>query len=139
MIQRIQTLWLFLVSACAFSTLKLSFYSGNKAGTNNIKQFLSLNATTNIFVMIITVTIAMAALVLIFLYKNRKRQLLVTLATFAASIINIVLYFSETRKFIEGNYDITAIISFSIPVFLLLAARGIYKDEKLIKSVDRLR
>jgi hypothetical protein len=32
-----------------------------------------------------------------------------------------------------------AVIYFAIPVFLLLALWGIRKDEKLIKSMDRLR
>ena len=38
MIQRVQTIWLLLASACAFLSLKLSFYSGNKL-INNVKEF----------------------------------------------------------------------------------------------------
>jgi hypothetical protein len=139
MIQRIQTLWLLAASACGFATLKLSFYSGNKLDATNVKQFLPLNAMTNTLLTVLTVCVAAACLVLIFLYKDRKRQLLVTLATFAVSIINIVLYFTEIKKFVEGNYDITAILTFLVPVFLLLASWGIYKDERLIKNADRLR
>ncbi len=139
MIQRIQTLWLLAASICGFATLKLSFYSGNKLDVTNVKQFEPLNATTNNLLMVLTACVAAAALVLIFFYKDRKRQLLVTLAATVLSIINIILYFTEIKKFVEGNFDITAIFAFLVPVFLLFAARGIYKDEKLIKSVDRLR
>lgn len=139
MIQRIQTLWLLAASICGFATLKLSFYSGNKLDATNVKQFVPLNATTNTILMVLTACVAAAALVLIFFYKDRKTQLLVTLAATVLSILNIVLYFTEIKKFVEGNYDITSVLAFLVPLFLLLAARGIYKDEKLIRSVDRLR
>jgi magnesium-transporting ATPase (P-type) len=139
MIQRIQTLWLLAASICGFATLKLSFYSGNKLDATNVKQFVPLNATTNNLLMVLTACVAAAALVLIFFYNDRKRQLLVTLVATVLSIINIILYFTEIKKFVEGNYDITAVFAFLVPVFLLFAARGIYKDDKLVKSVDRLR
>jgi hypothetical protein len=35
--------------------------------------------------------------------------------------------------------DLTSLLAFAIPVFLVFAARGIWKDEQLVKSVDRLR
>lgn len=139
MIQRIQTLWLLAASICGFATLKLSFYSGNKLDATNVKQFVPLNATTNTILMVLTACVAAAALVLIFFYKDRKTQLLITLAATVVSIVNIILYFAEIKKFVEGNYDITSVLAFLVPLFLLLAARGIYKDEKLIRSVDRLR
>jgi hypothetical protein len=55
------------------------------------------------------------------------------------SIINIVLYITELKKFSSGNMSLAAILALAIPVFLLLAIRGIWKDEKLVKSLDRLR
>lgn len=140
MIQRIQTIWLLLASAAAFLTMKFSFYSGNKL-VNNVKQFILLDARESLALTILTVAVAIASLVLVFLYKDRKRQLLITLATAVVSIINIIVYLAETKKFVpnEGNYDLTAVLTFVIPVFLFLAARGIRRDEKLVKSVDRLR
>ncbi len=140
MIQRVQTLWLLAASVCAFLTLKFSFFSGNKMA-NNVKQFVPLNGLENIVLTILTVAVAVAALVLIFLYKDRKKQLWLALATALVSVINVALYFSETKKYLpgEGNYDLTAVLAFVIPVFLLLAVRGIYRDEKLVKSVNRLR
>ncbi|WP_153799428.1 DUF4293 domain-containing protein [Foetidibacter luteolus] len=140
MIQRVQTLWLLAASACAFLTLKLSFYSGNKL-VENKPLFSSLTAMNNIPILILTVAVAIAALVIIFLYKDRKMQIRLTLATAVISILIVVLYFLQTKKFIpdQGNYDFTAFFPFLVPVFLFLAARGIYRDQKLIKSVDRLR
>ncbi|HRI20814.1 MAG TPA: DUF4293 family protein, partial [Panacibacter sp.] len=51
----------------------------------------------------------------------------------------IALYFSAMDNYLEGRIDLTSVFAFAVPVFLLLAARGIYKDEKLVKSADRLR
>ncbi len=140
MIQRVQSLWLLAASACAFLTLKFSFFSGNKL-INNQKIFLSLTAVTNILLLILTIAVAIASLVIIFLYKDRKMQIRLDIVTAIIAILNIVLYFSETKKFLpnEGKYDITAFLPFLVPICLILAAKGIYKDQKLIKSVDRLR
>lgn len=138
MLQRIQTVWLLIASALGFATLKFSFFSGNKL-VENVKQFVSLNAKENIFILIVTIAIAVAALVTIFLYKDRKMQLKITIGILLVSILNIVLYYLQTKNFIEGNTDLTSLLTFAIPVFLILAARGIWKDEQLVKSVDRLR
>ncbi len=140
MLQRIQTIWLLLAATAALITLKFSFYSGNKIA-DNVKQFVKLTAMENMILMILTVAVAVAALVTIFFYKDRKMQLKITLATFVLSVINIVLYFTEIGKFIpkEGTYSITSVVALAVPVLLLLAARGIWKDEQLVKSTDRLR
>ena len=61
------------------------------------------------------------------------------MAAAALGIINIIIYFTELKKFVSGNMSLTAILVFAIPIFLILAVNGIYKDEKLVKSLDRLR
>jgi drug/metabolite transporter (DMT)-like permease len=140
MLQRIQTVWLLIASALGFATLSnnISFYSGNKL-VENVSKFVPLTAREIIFILILTVSIAVAALVTVFLFKDRKMQLKVTLGVFAVSLINIGLYYLQTKNYIEGKMDLTSLASFAIPVFLVLAARGIWKDEQLVKSVDRLR
>jgi len=139
MIQRIQTLWLTLAAIAALLTLKFSFYSGNKTDATKVKKWIELTATTNFIILVLTVGIAVTAIIVIFLYKDRKMQFRLTLLSLAISILTLILYYNETKKFTEGNPDITALISLIIPVFLFFAARGIYKDDKLIKSADRLR
>mgnify|MGYP001016442623 CR=1 FL=1 len=140
MLQRIQTVWLLIASALSFATLSnsISFYSGNKL-VENVSRFVPLTARENIFILILTVSIAVAALVTVFLFKDRKMQLKVTLGVFAVSIANIGLYYLQAKNYVEGKMDLTSLASFAIPVFLLMAARGIWKDEQLVKSVDRLR
>ncbi len=51
----------------------------------------------------------------------------------------IFLYFRETQKFSQGNFNIWAILHILIIVFLILAARGIYKDSKLIKESNQVK
>jgi hypothetical protein len=139
MIQRIQSIWLLLAVVAAILTFKLSFYSGNMIGPDQLKVFKSLLAPSNIAILVITVAIGVIALVAVFLYKNRVLQMRLTLAALVLSLLNIVLYYNQTLRFAEGNFDLTALISLAIPVFLVLAVKGVYNDQKLVKSLDRLR
>lgn len=135
MIQRVQTLWLLAASICGFATLKMPFYVGS-VGATAAEEF---TATTNMLLMILTVAGSIIALVDIFLYNNRPLQLKIGLAGFAISVLNIILYFVYTKKYDTGAIALSAIFSFAIPVFFLMAIIAIRKDEKLVKSVDRLR
>lgn len=139
MIQRLQTIWLLIAAVCAILTYDLAFYSGVKLSENNIKQFVELNALADIIIMVLTGLVALICLVSMFLFKNRKMQLRLTIVALLASIANLVIYFKETAEFTDGNILLTSIFSFIIPFFLVMAARGIYQDEKLVKSMDRLR
>ncbi len=139
MIQRLQTIWLLLAAAAAFLTLRFSFYSGNIIAENDIRIFEPLNATSNLVVMTLTAILGGTSLIAVFLFKNRKLQMRLCILDLLISLLNLFLYFREVRKYAEGNYNLTSIFAFIIPVLLMLAFRGIYKDEKLVKSLDRLR
>jgi Mg2+ and Co2+ transporter CorA len=138
MIQRIQTLWLLLTAACAFISLKLPFYTGNVM-ENQSSVFKSLTASSSLLINIITVIIGVFAIVFIFLFKNRKRQLWLTFLLFVLTILQIVLLYFQTSSFVQGTWAISILIYIALPILLILAMRGIYKDEQLVKSVDRLR
>ncbi len=135
MIQRIQTLWLLLSTVASLASLRFSFFSG----INKDNLFSVLNGLSNFVLLIVTVAVAVAAFMGIFLYKKRKLQMQVVVVALLLQIGIIAYYFIQTQQFKEGNYNLTSIFSFAIPVFLLLALLGIRKDEKLIKSMDRLR
>jgi hypothetical protein len=141
MIQRLQSVWLLLAAAAAFCSLKFSFYSGNMITANQPKAYTSLTAQSNLLLLILTAGVGIASLIAIFLYKNRKLQLRIVLLTLIVSLLNIAIYFSETQKFVagEGKFDLTAVFAIFIPILLLFAIRGIRRDEKLVKSLDRLR
>lgn len=139
MIQRLQSIWLLLAATAAFLTLRFSFYSGNVIAENDIRIFEPLNATSNLVLMILTALLGGATLVAVFLFKDRKMQMRICITCLLISLVNLFLYFREVKRYAEGNFNLTSIFSFIIPVLLILAFRGIYKDEKLVKSLDRLR
>jgi hypothetical protein len=132
MIQRIQTIWLLFATACAFISLRTSFYISTVPPVH-------FTGTTDMLILILSVIIGTIALVDIFLFKNRSLQLKITIADLALSILVIALYFMDLKKYSGGGFALTAAIVFLIPVLLFLACRGIYRDQKLVKSADRLR
>jgi uncharacterized protein DUF4293 len=138
MIQRIQSIWLLLAAAAAFASLQFPFYNGLiEAG----KPLVYVTGQSNLLLLILTAGVGLASLIAIFLYKNRKLQSRIALIALLVSIINLVLFFMQTQKYLpgQGNYNLTAIFAIVIPIFLIMAMRGIKKDEKLVKSLDRLR
>ena len=139
MIQRIQTVWLFLAALFAAFTYKFPFYTGNVVNKENVQVFEKLVASSSFLVLIFTAALIGGTIYTIFMYKNRKQQMGLTAAAAGLSIINIILYFTELRKFISGNMSLTSVLALAIPVFLVLAINGMWKDEKLVKSLDRLR
>jgi peptidoglycan/LPS O-acetylase OafA/YrhL len=136
MIQRIQSIWLLLASACAFLSLKFSFYDGTYAVNNEYHQ---LTGTDNIQLLLTTCLLGALALFTIFLFKNRKLQLRLCIAGILLNVLLVVLYFIETKDFNKGTYNIAALLPAAIVIFFFLAARGISSDEKLVKGSDRLR
>ena len=140
MIQRLQSIWLLLAAAAAFCSLQFAFYSGNMIIENQSKR-VELTAQSNLLLLILTAGVGIASLIAIFLYKNRKMQLRIVLITLLVSILNLVLFFMQTKKFApgEGSYSLTAVFAIFIPILLFFAVRGIRRDEKLVKSLDRLR
>jgi hypothetical protein len=139
MIQRIQSLWLLAAALCAALTFKYPFYTGNKQTGENVTELNQLLASSNFFLLILSAVLTAGCVVLIFLYKNRKRQLWLTLTAFVISVINLIIYFSQIKKFVTGTFALSAVFVLLLPLLLALAARGIWKDEQLVKSLDRLR
>src|SRR5258706_2042545 len=139
MLQRMQSVWLLLAAICACLTIKFSFCSGNIVVGGQPAVFQSLTAGFNIWILIVTIALVCIAAIDIFLYKNRKLQGRLAILGILFSVLNIYLYYNQTHKFLIGNYDLTAVLAIAIPIFFFLAVRGIYRDQKLIKSLDRLR
>lgn len=96
-------------------------------------------ATTTIPLVVLDVALAVGALITIFLYKDRRLQIRIVLIGIILSLGLLYLYYHETLDFVEGNFSLSAAFTIAIPIFLFLAARGIRKDQKLIKNMDRLR
>ena len=136
MIQRIQSLWLLVASAVAFLTFKLSFYSGTRLPDN---LYLPVNATYNFLLMTTTILLGVLTLITIFLFKTRVVQLRLSIVAILLDLLLIFLYFDAIGDFAQGEFAITAALHIIIIVSLIFAAKGINKDEKLIRDSNRLR
>ena len=139
MIQRIQTVRLFLAALFAALTYKFPFYTGNVINKEKVQVYEDLVASSSFLLLIFTAALVAGTIFIIFMYKNRKQQIWLTVAAAGLSIINIILYFNELKKFISGSMSLTSVFALAIPVFFILAINGMWKDEKLVKSLDRLR
>jgi hypothetical protein len=95
----------------------------------------------SVLILIVTVIIIAGTIINIFNFKSRGKQLLITIGLIILSLLNIFLYWwkSGVPPFESGNYSIGMLFSLAIPVLLFMAALGIRKDQRLVKSADRLR
>lgn len=155
MIQRIQTVFLFLATVFAgilFFTPVFSFNYGEELmklsifGVDNANEALQFAATYSLPLLLITILIVAIPAVTIFMYKKRELQL--KLSSFniflnAALCGLIFLYYAsnvEKRVDIETvSYMFGTYIPLINMVLSVLAMRWIKKDIDLLKSVDRLR
>jgi hypothetical protein len=142
MIQRIQTLWLTIVAITAFATSQLTLYVGEQAS----KAEIPFKLAGNLLLAIVIILLGILALICLFLYKNRKLQFKISVFGVILSIGFLFLeyyvvenIFKPKNSIVTGAYQIGALLPLVMVIFFFMAARGIYKDERLIKSMDRLR
>jgi hypothetical protein len=136
MLQRIQSVWLFLAAVAAFASLKLPYYSGtNKLGVPGY----NLEGTENFPIMLLTIAVGVLALITIFLYSNRKLQLRLCILGILLEALLIFLYYNEIKHYMGGTYSLTALLQGLVVLFFFLAARGISNDNKIIRESNRLR
>ena len=142
MIQRIQSLWLIIVALTAFATSQLTIYNGTLPNGTE----LPLKLAANLLLAIVIILLGCLALICLFLFKNRKLQFKLSVigVIFSVGFLFLEYYvvensFKPNHSIVTGAYQIGALLPVLMIVFFFLAARGIYKDEKLVKSMDRLR
>lgn len=141
MLQRIQTIWLLLAAVCGFSMYKVSIFEATL--TNNV--IYKLSATESLLLFAVLMSVACLSLIAIFLFKNRPLQSKVVLISILLSIAAIALEVWQIEKYkssatiTKGTYEFGGLLPIVMTILLILAARGIRKDEKLVKSLDRLR
>ena len=138
MIQRIQTLWLLMASIFDAITFRFPFYNGDWL-KDTVQAPVDLNAQTTTLLTIIAVLTGALAFAAIFLFGNRKLQLQLSIIGLLFAIGMLVFYFLEIQNFSSGTISLWCLFYFAIAAFYIMAIRGIRKDQKLIKSLDRLR
>jgi len=136
MIQRQQTLWLLLSAVASFFSFQYPFYTGTLIEKN---MFAELDAGSNFLLLILTGASVLIGAITIFLFKDRKAQFKLAIAGVVISIALLVIYFIQMKKFVSGTLSLTSILALLILIGYIMAARGIWKDEKLVKSLDKLR
>ncbi|MBQ0084970.1 MAG: DUF4293 family protein [Prevotella sp.] len=116
MIQRIQSVYLLI--ALVLDVLCLYYM-----GTSLQLPFITLSVS------------ALCALIAIFLFKKRKLQMKVIML----AAIMIVVFYGCSLLISTHLPVLNIIVPFMVLITLLLAYKGVKKDEKLIRSLDRLR
>jgi hypothetical protein len=139
MLQRIQSIWLLLAAAFDAVTFRFPFFSGDWLGDEPATKTVYLDAQTTPWLLIVTVLTGILAFVNIFLFDNRKLQLKLCYLGIFLTVVLLVMYFLEMTHFKDGSIAFWVVFYFAILGCYILAARGIWKDQKLIKSMDRLR
>ena len=141
MIQRIQTLWLLLAGVAGLMTYKLPLWTGTLQD-GSIKNFVGPESLL-LFAAIVATCIL--GFVTIFLYKNRSTQKSLAILGVLLSLGIIALEFfivddyKTTGNYKESMWQFGAIMPILMTVFFFLAWQGIRRDEKMIKSLERLR
>jgi hypothetical protein len=155
MLQRIQSIYLLLASLAIFALflfpLAHNVYIDNKPVTimvTGVYQDVNGAQThTQFFVAltVVAVIVALLPLIIIFLYKNRKQQIALSYSVLLV-IIGFSYWMAQTVKSKMGaivldtsNWGIGLFLSSISIIFLLLTVSAIKRDEKLVKSADRLR
>jgi hypothetical protein len=133
MIQRIQSIYLLLASAAAFMVLRLPFYY-TPAPTP-----FEISGSSSTGTLITLAFSACLSAISIFLYGNRMLQLKVVLVNFLLSILIGFFIYKIAIANPGGGFTLSSAALFAIPILQILAMVKIYKDERLVKSADRLR
>lgn len=155
MIQRIQSIWLFLATITLILMLVLPITTkvvdGDEAQiyTNGLHHIIKGKVASGINVelflpLIITHTVLiLLCFVNIFNFKKRslqKRIAIFTIAAIAGFAFWCSIYAKEIPGGIEGaSFGVGAYLPAVAILFVVLAIFGINKDERLIRSAERLR
>lgn len=154
MIQRIQTLYLLCVALLMGVLLFVPLaWFGSSVGEFELYAFvLKTNAgevvQSSVYLGILLMLACLLPLVTIFLYKRRMLQLRLCVIEMVLLVgviaVEVVYYFLCSRVFADEVFHaqgIKFVVVFPVvcllPVFL--AARAIFRDELLVRSLNRIR
>lgn len=138
MIQRQQTLWLLLSTVAAILSFMFPFVVGDEM-QKNLPVRNSVSAGATFFLLILTGASVILSTVIIFLFKNRKQQMQLCLLGLLLSAFIVVLYILKMNNLVKPTLALSCILPFAVVTGYFMAFRNIRKDEKLIKTLDKLR
>ena len=131
MIQRIQSIYLVIATIAIFLiAFKVPIY------TLNGRLFMAQDDTK---MFILTIVGALFSLFCLFMFKNRKFQMkLIRLTILIQMIIGVRLFMVFNKFEVVLNTTMLFLVTFTL-IALIMAYRGVKKDEDLVRSVDRIR
>jgi len=144
MIQRIQSLYLLLAALVSGGLIFILYLWTNQSGNdiyaiNSIGEDNLLLKSTGILFILSSVL----SFISIFLFKNRKTQIVINRLNIVLNffLLGIIVYLLLTLsgEAVVSKKGIGSFLPLIVILFLVLANKAIIKDEKLVKSVDRLR
>jgi len=157
MIQRVQTIFLFLIVVGMGITLSTQLWSQDGAAGDswNLSAFAMINldesgkvilSSSKWYLGALALLAAILALISIFQYRLRSRQLLLNMINSLVMVSLVASTFLTTNGINEaikaqdgGDYGIGFWAILVAMVMNMLANRFIKKDEALVRSVDRIR
>ncbi|MCC8425331.1 DUF4293 domain-containing protein [Mucilaginibacter sp. UR6-11] len=155
MLQRIQSIYLLfaglIIAALFVFPLVHGVYVNGKAITvmvTGIYQDVNgQSAHTDFFTALTvgTAIVALLPLITVFMYKNRRQQinlcygLMLVIIAYSYWVAQVVKNAIGGAYLNMSNYGIGIILLSLSIVLIILAQKSIQKDEKLVKSADRLR
>ncbi len=145
MLQRKQSIWLLVAALLNACVIFFDLYRWHEVA-NGVDVKHEIRVTNNYPMFIIVLVCTVLPLVTMFMYKQRKRQVSMVIANIAAVCgLNAMMLAKIGTKakldpaLASGSYWIGAALPVVSLAFLILAIIGIRKDDKLVKSMDRLR
>ncbi len=145
MIQRIQSLWLLLAALVNAGLFYFDLYRADVV-KNGQTVVDGLRINDHYPSLLIALVITILPLVIIFMYKQRKRQrsmailgIVLNIGFISTVLMRVGNYTNSPAAPANGSYWIGSILPLLSMIFLFLALKGINKDDKLVKSLDRLR
>jgi hypothetical protein len=117
MIQRIQSVWLFIASLVAFFTLKLSFFSGTHMPDHQYHQLKGIDTGLLLDHYIV---LGIVTLFTIFLYKKKdSTTAAMHFGNCPGSVIALFVLQRSSANFSQGTYSITAAMHLVIISFFI--------------------
>ncbi len=145
MIQRKQSIWLLLASlfnACVFFFAAYR-YEVSVNGVIEQKELLVPNHYPSLLIALVMTVIPF---ITIFMFNNRKRQVRMSVMGIVSTLSFVSLMLVRVGKLsVEplvagtGSYWVSSVLPVAAIILMIMAIAGIRADEKLVRSVDRLR
>lgn len=141
MIQRVQTLWLFLSTVCGATYAYFPIYVAAAIGSLPQKY----TVRENLILFSASIAMIFIGFITMFFFKNRGLQklLIITNIMLSLSIFVLQYFLIEALKkdlgLAQGSWEISAVLPLFIVAFHIFAFSGIRNDEKLLSSADRMR